>query len=288
MRISQDNLADVVMVDIAKGLAEGKGLDIDDAASLLKYKTSVVGTDDFSRIANSDIVVITAGFARKPGESRQDLLKKNSQLIKDISSQIKKFSPSSLIIVVTNPVDILTYQVYKDLGVDRKRIIGLGLSLDASRFANLIAKELKVSVLDIEPVVVATHNEKMLPSSRFTLIKGRPLSELLGKEKIKELIDKTRNRGVQIVACLGLGSAYVAPSAAIFRMVKAILTDEKQKTLGSVILNGEYSLKDICFGVPVIIGKAGIEKIIELELNAEEKQEFLSAAEEIRQCMISA
>jgi malate dehydrogenase len=269
-------------VDIAKGMATGKGLDIEDAASLLKYNSKIQGTDDFSSIADSDIIVITAGFARKPGESRQDLLHKNSQVVSDICQHIKKYSPSSIVIVVTNPVDILTYSAYQTLGINRKRIIGLGMSLDGSRFANLIAQQLKVSVLEIEPVLLATHNEKMLPLPRFTLVKGRPLTELLDKEEIQKIIEATRNRGATIVSHLGSGSAYVAPSAAVLKMVKAILKDEKQKTSGSVVLDGEYGLKDICLGVPIVLGKSGIEKIVELKLNPEEKAEFLAAAEELK------
>lgn len=287
MRIAESNLADVVLVDIAGATAEGKSLDIEDAASLLRYNSKIKGSDDFSSISNSDIIVITAGFARKPGETRQDLLNKNSRVIQDICQQIKKFSPASIIIVVTNPVDVMAHVVYKNLGVDRKRVIGLGISLDASRFANLISKALNCPVTDIEPIVIATHNEKMMPLARFTTVKGKLLSELLSNEKIALLIEHTRNRGAEIVSRLGSGSAYVAPSAAILRMVKAILKDERQKTLASVILDGEYDLKGFCLGIPVVLGKNGVEEFIELKLTEEENKEFQIAAEEIKKCMTS-
>jgi len=285
MRICQENLAEVVLVDVAAGIAKGKALDTEDAASLLKYNSAIIGTDDFSRIENSDIIVVTAGFARKPGETRQDLLNKNSQVIKDISSRIKQYSPKSLIIVVTNPVDIMTYLVYKNTCIDRKRVIGLGLSLDASRFANLVSKELKIPVTEVEPMVIATHNEKMMPLARFTMIKGKPLAQLLDRQRIDRLINDTRNRGATIVANFGNGSAYVAPSAAVLKMVRAILQDEKQNTLASVILDGEYGLKELCFGAPVVLGENGVEKIIELELNGEERKEFMLAAEEAKKCL---
>jgi malate dehydrogenase len=288
MRICQERLADVVLVDIAGGIAEGKGLDIEDAASLLHYDTSIKGTADFSQIKDSSVIVVTAGFARKPGETRQDLLNKNSRVIQDISSQIKKFSPQSIVIVVTNPVDVMNFQVYKNTGIDRKKVIGLGVSLDGSRFANLISKELDCRVSEVEPVLIASHNEKMMPLARFTKVKGRPLSELLSQDKISRLIQDTRNRGATIVSHLGSGSAYVAPSAAVLKMVKAILGDEKQETFASAILEGEYGASGVSLGVPVVLGRNGIEKIIDLKLNAEEKQEFLAAAEEIKLCTTSA
>jgi len=287
MRIAESNLADVALVDIAGGVADGKSLDIEDAASLLKYNSKIKGSDDFSQISNADIVVITAGFARKPGETRQDLLNKNSKVIQDICQHIKKFSPNAIIIVVTNPVDVMAQVVYKNIGQDRKRVIGLGISLDASRFANLISKALNCPVTEVEPIVVASHNEKMLPLARFTTVKGKPLSELLSGEKITPLIEHTRNRGAEIVSRLGSGSAYVAPSAAVLRMVKAILKDEKQKTLASVPLEGEYGIKGVCLGAPVVLGKNGIEEIIELPLSESEKSDFILAAEEIKKCMTS-
>lgn len=287
MRIASERLADVVLIDIAKGIAEGKALDIEDARWLLGYLNGCAGTDDFSMIAGAEVIVVTAGFARKPGESRQDLLNKNSRLIKDISLKIKQFSPDSIVIVVTNPVDTMTYYLYKTAGLDKRRVIGLGLSLDASRFANLISREINCPISDIKPMVIASHNERMMPLARFTMVKGRSLPELLGDCEIAELVRATRNRGAQIVAALGSGSAYVAPSAAVLRMVKAILNDAKEMSLASVVLDGEYGLKDICFGTPVVIGKAGIEEVVTLNLNASETEEFLAVAREVRQCLTS-
>lgn len=285
MRIAQEKLADVALIDIAEGIAEGKGLDIEDARWLLGYQNGCAGTDDFSMIAGAAVIVVTAGFARKPGESRQDLLNKNSRLIKDIALKIRQYSPDSIVIVVTNPVDIMAYCLYKTAGLNKRRVIGLGLSLDASRFANLISRKINCPISDIKPMVIASHNERMMPLARFTMVKGRPLSQLLGDCEIAELVRATRNRGAQIVAALGSGSAYVAPSAAVLGMVKAILSDTKERSFASAVLDGEYGLKDICFGTPVVIGKSGIEEVEILNLNASETEEYLAAAMEIRQCL---
>ena len=283
MRLSQEGIGDVVLVDIVKGLAQGKAWDLEDARPIVKYHYNIQGTDDIAKIKDSDIVVITAGLARKPGMTREDLLNKNSQILKEISQNIKKLAANSIVIVVTNPLDLMTYFVLKSTGFKVNKVFGMGISLDASRFANLISKELNVPITDIEACVIASHGEGMLPLPRFTNIKGVALDEFLDEKKVEDLIDKTVKRGAEIVSLLGSGSAYFAPSAAITAIVRAIVKDEK-RTLGiSAYLNGEYGLKDLCIGVTARLGRNGIEKIIELDLNKKEKETLTNSAESIRQ-----
>lgn len=283
MRLAQEGLADILLIDIVKGLAQGKAADLEDARSILKYNYNIQGTDDIKLIKDSDVIVVTAGLVRKPGMTREDLLNKNSAILKDISLEIKKITPNSLVIVVTNPLDLMTYFVLKNTGFNSNRVFGMGINLDAARFANLVSKELNLAVTDIDACVIGAHGEGMIPLSRFTKIKGVTLDEFIDDKKMEILLNKTVNRGAEIVSLLGSGSAYFAPSAAIAAVVKAILKDEK-RTLGvSAYLNGEYGLSDVTIGVPCLIGRKGIEKIIELELNRSEKEALTKAAETIRQ-----
>jgi malate dehydrogenase len=282
MRLAEAGAEDILLVDIVKGLALGKSLDLEDSRPLLKYNYNIEGTDDVNKIKDSDIVVITAGLARKPGMTREDLLNKNAGIIKELAQEIKKLTSQSIVVVVTNPVDILTYLTLKETGFSPSKIIGMGPSLDASRFANLISKELNIPNTDIEPCVIGSHGEGMLPLPRFTSVKGVTLDELMDDKKIAALVKKTVERGAQIVNCLGSGSAFFAPSLAAALLVKAILKNEKRTIGVSAYLNGEYGVKDICIGVPGRIGREGIEKIIELDLNKEEKEAFLKSAASLR------
>ncbi len=288
MRIAEAGLADVILYDIAKDIAMGKALDIEDASVIIGHDKVIFASHDFSLIDGSDIVVITAGFSRKPGMSREDLLNKNAEIVREIAQKIKELNKKPVIIVVTNPVDILTYLVLKITGFDKTKVMGLGASLDAARFINLIRQELKVSYADVEAIVIGAHSEKMIPVVSCVTVKGKFLTQILSLDKIKGLIEATQKRGAAIVANLGSGSAYFAPSAAIMAMVKGILLDEKQKTVASVYLDGEYSLKDVCLGVPVIISKNGLEKIIKLEISPEENAQLVNSAQEIKQCLICA
>jgi malate dehydrogenase len=282
MRLAEEGAGKILLVDIAKGLAMGKSLDLEDSRPLLKYNYSIEGTDDINKIVDSDIIVITAGLARKPGMSREDLLNKNADIIKEVSQNIKKLAPESIVIVVTNPVDILTYITIKETGFHPKKVLGMGPSLDASRFANLVSKELNIPNTDIDSCVIGSHGEGMLPLPRYTFIKGVALDELMDDKKIEALVKKTIERGAQIVSCLGSGSAYFAPSLAVAMIAKAILKNEKRSIGISAYLNGEYGLKDVCIGVPCRIGSEGIEKIIELDLNKEEKGTFIKSADLIK------
>ncbi|MDP2943766.1 MAG: malate dehydrogenase [Candidatus Omnitrophota bacterium] len=282
MRLAEEGTASILLVDIVKGLARGKTLDLEDSRPLLKYNYNIEGTDDITKIKDSDIIIITAGLARKPGMTREDLLNKNAGIIKDLSHNIKNLAPQTIVIVVTNPVDILTYLTIKETGFLPKRVIGMGPSLDASRFANLISKELNIPDTDIDSCVIGSHGEGMLPLPRFTYIKGVALDELMDDKKIAALIKKTVVRGAEIVSYLGSGSAFFAPSLAAALLVKAVLKNEKRTIGVSAYLNGEYGIKDVCIGVPVRIGRDGIEKIIELDLNKEEKDLLLKSADSLK------
>jgi malate dehydrogenase len=282
MRIAQEGLGDIILVDIVRGLAEAKALDLEDARPILKMNYSVLGTSDIKQIKNSDIIVITAGLTRKPGMSRQDLLNKNAQILKGICLNIKKLAPESIIVVVTNPLDLMTYLVLKITGFRSYRVLGCGISLDSARFINLVSKELNIPNTDIEALVIGSHGQEMLPLPRFTRIKGINLDEFVDDDKIKILVNKTINRGAEIVSLLGSGSAYFAPSAAITSIVKVMVKDEKRILGVCAYLNGQYGIKGVCIGVPCRIGKRGVEKIVELNLNKKEKEAFIKAASKLK------
>ena len=257
MRLAQYNIGDVFIIDIAKGLALGKSLDLEDARSIINSNYNISGSEDIKNIEGSDVIVITAGLARKPGMTREELLSKNSQILKDVSLNIKKLAPGAIVIVVTNPLDLMTYFVLKITGFSRSKVFGMGISLDTARFANIVAKELGVSVNDVEAMVIGAHGEAMLPLPRYSKVKGVSLNEVLSKEKIELLINRTIGRGAEIVAALGTGSAFFAPSAAIAQIVKTIIKDEKKNVGVCAYLSGEYGIKDICIGVPLLFGKRG-------------------------------
>ena len=282
LRLAHENLGEIVLFDIVKGLAQGKVLDMEDARQLVKINYSLTGTDSIDEIRNSNIIVITAGLARKPGMTREELLLKNADILKGLCLDIKKLAPQAVVIVVTNPLDVMTYLAHKITGFKSEKIIGMGVSLDAARFANLISKELNTPSTDIDPCVIASHGEGMLPMPRFTTIKGVSLDEFIDEEKMKILTAKTVARGAEIVSLLGSGSAYYAPSAAIASIVKTIAKDEKRTIGVSALLNGEYGVNDVCLGVPCRIGKNGIESIVTLELNQEEKSAFSNCAIALR------
>lgn len=284
MRIAGDGLGDVLLIDVVKGFAHGKALDLEDARAILKYNYHIQGSDDIRQAGDSDIVVITAGLARKPGMSREELLTKNARILKDVCLNIKELAKSAIVIVVTNPLDIMTLYALRITGFKPEKLFGMGISLDAARFANLIAQELAVPSTDIEALVIGAHGEGMLPLPRFTKVKGVLLDEFIDDKKIELLVRRTIGRGAEIVAGLGgAGSAFFAPSAAIAAIVKAIVKDEK-RTIGlCCYLNGEYGIKDTCIGVPCRIGKHGIEKVIELDLSQEEKAGLIKSGDLVAQ-----
>ncbi|MDD5561326.1 MAG: malate dehydrogenase [Candidatus Omnitrophica bacterium] len=278
MRIASDGLGDVLLVDVVKGLACGKALDLEDARPILKHNYNINGSDDIRQIKDSDIIIVTAGLARKPGMSREELITRNAQILKDVCLNIKELSAAAIVIIVTNPLDIMTFYALKVTGFKPQRLFGMGISLDTARFANLIAQELGLLSTDIEALVIGAHGEAMMPLSAFTKVKGVALDEFMDEEKIKSLVLRTVGRGAEIVANLGTGSAFFAPSAAIAAIVRAIVKDEKRIIGLCSYLNGEYGIKDTCIGVPCRLGKEGIEKVIELEISQEENDRLSKSA----------
>ncbi len=282
MRLAQEGAGDIYLIDIAAGLAQGKAFDLEDARAILKYNYNVTGSSQINDVQDSDIIVITAGLARKPGMTREDLVNKNAAILSGIAGNIKQLAPNAVVIVVTNPLDLMTCFILKKTGFSPQKVFGMGVTLDASRFANLIAKELKVSPTDVDACVIGVHGEGMLPMARFTSIKGVALDEFLNPQKVIELTKKTVARGAEIVSLLGSGSAYFAPSAAIASLVKVIAKDEKRTVAVSAYLNGQYGISGVCLGLPCRLGKNGIEEIIELSLLEQEKEQLLKVADDLK------
>lgn len=280
--IAQSGLADVVLFDVIEGMPQGKALDIAEACPLWGSSSIVTGTNNYEDTSSSDIVVVTAGLARKPGMSRSDLLEANAKIIRNVGAEIAKTSPHCILIIVTNPMDVMAQLAWKTTEFSCKKVMGMGGILDAARLRTFISFELKVSPEDIEALVFGGHGDDMVPMPRFSTVKGVPITELMPKKKIEKLIERTRNGGAEIVSFLKTGSAYYAPAASTFQMVKSILMDEKRALPCAAYLNGEYGIKDLYMGVPVILGKEGIEKIIEVKLTKEEKAQFKKSCASVR------
>jgi malate dehydrogenase len=272
--VVHSGIADVVLLDIVEGMPQGKALDLAEACPLWDSTSKIKGTNSYSDTAGSDIVVITAGLARKPGMSRSDLLHANADIVIAASAEIAKTSPDAVVIVVTNPMDVMAQLAWKTTGFSCRHVMGMGGILDASRLRAFISWELDVSPEDVEALVLGGHGDDMVPLHRFTTVKGIPLTELLSKKKINQLIERARNGGAEIVSLLKSGSAYYAPAASTFKMIKAIIFDEKRLIPCAAYLNGEYSMKDVYMGVPVVLGKEGVEKVVEVKFTREEKIQF--------------
>jgi malate dehydrogenase len=282
-RIIDNELAnELVLVDIVEGIPQGKGLDMYESTPITGVDVKVIGTNGYEETANSDIVIITAGVARKPGMSREDLLNTNFGIVKEATLKSIEKSPNAIIIVVTNPLDVMAYTAWRVSGFERHRVIGMAGVLDTARFRTFIAMELNVSVEDVYAFVLGGHGDDMVPLVRYTTVAGIPISELLSKEKIDQLVKRTREGGAEIVSYLKTGSAYYAPSAAIVEMVESIVKDKKRILPCSVLLQGEYGLKDVFVGIPVKLGKKGVEEIIELKLTDEEKQALYASASRVK------
>lgn len=265
------SLGDVVLVDIIEGMPQGKALDLMEAGPMEGFDVNVVGANGYEETKDSDVVIITSGIARKPGMSREDLLNTNKQIVSSVVEQIVAKSPKCVIIIVSNPLDTMTYLAYKVSKFPRTRVMGQAGALDVSRYEAFIAMELGISVKDIRAMLLGGHGDDMVPLPRFSTINGIPVTDFLKKDQIDRIVDRTRKAGGEIVALLKTGSAFYSPSLGAVMMAEAILKDERRIIPSCAYLDGEYGLKDICFGVPVILGKNGIEKIIELNLNDEEK-----------------
>jgi malate dehydrogenase len=275
-------LADVALFDIVEGLPQGKSLDILQNTAVLGIKSNIYGTNNLDDLAGSELIVITAGLARKPGMRRKDLLMANAEIVGGIVKKLAPQCPDAIYIVVTNPMDVMAYVTLAVSGSKRQKVIGMGGILDSSRFKTFIAIELGVSPKDIETLVLGGHGLYMVPLVRFTTVKGIPIDKILPHEKIELLIKRTREGGAEIVSLLKTGSAYYAPAQSTFEMIRAIILDEKRVLPCSVYLDGEYGAKDVFNGVPVILGNQGFEKIIELELTEKEKKAFENSTEEVK------
>lgn len=270
-RLAELEIGNIVMVDIVTGLPQGKCLDLMQAAPIIGYDVNITGTNNYADIEESDIVIITAGVARKPGMSREDLLKINEKIIREICKNVKIYAPNSIIITVTNPLDIITHVVYKCFGSDRKKVFGMSGLLDATRFRYFISQEIGCSVNDVHSLVMGGHGDTMIPLVQYTTVSGIPITELLPLATIDKLVEKTIKGGAEIVNLLKDGSAFYAPAAAIAEMIRSILKDTGKILTASVYLQGEYGFQDVCLGVPVMLGKEGIKKIFELELTSDQK-----------------
>jgi malate dehydrogenase len=275
------NLGEIVLLDIVKGLAEGKALDIAEAGPVQNYESAIIGTMDWEKTAGSSIVVITSGLARKPGMSRDDLLAKNVQIIKQVSENIVKYCPDSIVIVVANPLDAMVYTASKVTGFDKKRIMGMAGALDAARFSYFVAAQLGVSSQDVRGILMGGHGDDMVPLPRFTTVSGIPITDLLDKLTINRLIDRTRNGGIEIVNLLG-SSAFYAPAAGVVKMAEAIIRNTKSIIPCCAYCKEEYNAGGYFVGVPVVLGKGGVEKVIELKLNEDERAEFDKSLEHVR------
>jgi malate dehydrogenase len=281
-RIAETQLADVVVVDVVEGVPQGKGLDLLEAGPLLGYDSKVIGTNGYDETAGSDIIVITAGLARKPGMSRDDLLAANGDIVKKVAQDTGRLSPKAIMIVVTNPMDVMAYVAMKASGFPRARVIGMGGVLDSARFRSFIAAELGVSVENTHAFVLGGHGDSMVPLPRYSTVAGIPITELMSVDQINRLVERTRNGGAEIVALLKTGSAYYAPSAATLEMVEAVLLDKKKILPCSAYLEGEYGVKGAFAGVPVKLGAQGVEQVVEIKLSADEKAAFMKSVDAVR------
>ncbi|HWR73893.1 MAG TPA: malate dehydrogenase [Nitrospirota bacterium] len=281
-RIAEANLADVVLVDVVEGIPQGKALDLLESGPLLGYDAQVIGTNGYDETANSDLIVITAGLARKPGMSRDDLLAANAGIVKGCARECGTRSPKAVMIVVTNPMDVMAYVAMKETGFPRERVFGMGGVLDSARFRTFIAGELGVSVENTHAFVLGGHGDTMVPLPRYSTVAGIPITELMTAERISKIVERTRNGGAEIVALLKTGSAYYAPSAAALEMVEAVLLDRKKILPCSVFLQGEYGVDRVFAGVPVKLGAGGVEQVVEVKLNAEEQAAFQRSVEAVK------
>jgi malate dehydrogenase len=279
--IAYKELGDVVMVDIIDGLPQGKALDLLEAGPVEGYDSRVMGANDYEATVNSDIVVITAGIARKPGMSRSDLITTNANIVRAVTEQVVKHSPDAYLIVVSNPLDAMVHLAKHVSGFPKNRVVGQAGVLDSTRFRTFVAQELNVSVEDTQAFVLGGHGDTMVPLPRYSTVAGIPITHLLPQETIDRLVQRTRDGGGEIVNLLKSGSAFYAPGSAVVQMVDAIVKDKKRVLPCTAYLEGEYGLRDIYFGVPVKLGAGGVEQIIEIELTAEERAALQASAKEV-------
>ena len=275
--------ADVVLVDVVEDLPQGKSLDLLESGPVLGTDALITGSNGYAETAGSDVVVITAGIARRPGMSRDDLLLTNMRITTSVTEQVVRYSPECIIIPVTNPLDAMVQNVYEASGFPRERVFGMAGVLDTARFRTFIAQEMNVSVEDVQAYVLGGHGDDMVPLVRYTTVGGIPISELMAEEKVAQLVRRTRQGGGEIVQLLKEGSAYYAPSAAITQMVEAVLLDKKRILPACAYLQGEYGINGLCVGVPVKLGAAGMEQILEIRLTPEEQSALQNSANSVKE-----
>ena len=282
-RLIEKNVCDVILIDIVEGIPQGKALDLMEARPVELHDRKITGTNDYAQTKDSDIVVITAGIARKPGMSRDDLLKTNAQIVGGVTNEVAKHSPNSIIIVVSNPLDVMTHLAYVKSKFPPNRVFGMAGVLDSARMRFFIAEALNVSAEDVQAMVLGGHGDQMVPIPRFSTVSGIPITELLSPQKINEINERTKNGGIEIVNYLKTGSAFYAPASSTAIMVEAIIQDRKRIFPVAAYLNGEYGLKEVFVGVPVKLGMKGIEQIIELKLAPKELEALHKSAEAVKQ-----
>ncbi len=281
--LAEKGTFDVVLVDVVEGMPQGKALDLSQMGPVVGSDATITGANDYGPTAGSDLFIVTAGIARKPGMTRDDLLKTNTGIVKAVAEQIKKTSPNAFVIVVSNPLDAMCYVMKQVTGFPRERVIGMAGVLDSARMATFIAQELKVSVKNVNAFVMGGHGDTMVPMPRYTTVSGIPLPELLSKEKIDAIVKRTANGGAEVVALLKTGSAFYAPSASAVQMAEAILYDKKQILPCAVWLQGEFGLKDVFVGVPCKLGAKGLEQVVPLKLAADEQAALNKSADAVRE-----
>tara|TARA_B100002051_G_scaffold265497_1_gene291564 strand:- start:64 stop:1020 length:957 start_codon:yes stop_codon:yes gene_type:complete len=291
--IALKGLADVVLFDVASGLAKGKALDIAQSSPVSKFNINLIGTDDYEDTKNSDVIIITAGVPRKPGMTRDDLLGINLKIIKQVATEIKKTSPNAFVICITNPLDVIVMALQRYSGFPKHKVVGMAGILDSSRFIYFLSKELKVRVQDIRSFVLGGHGDSMVAMLGSTEINGKKISDLvkMGKikqEKLDEIVDRTKKGGAEIVKYLEKGSAFYAPAASGVQMAESYLKDQKMQLPCAAYLNGEYGIHDIYAGVPVIIGSKGVEKVVEIKLNTEEEKNFKKSVQSVKDLYTAA
>lgn len=283
--IASKELADIVMVDIAEGIPQGKSLDLLEAGPIEGFDVQVKGTNDYADTANSDVIVVTSGAPRKPGMSREDLIKVNANITRDCISKAAPLSPNATIIMVNNPLDTMAYLAREVSGFPKNRVVGQAGVLDSARYRTFIAMEAGVSVEDVQAMLMGGHGDEMVPLPRFTTIGGIPVTEFISEDRLNAIVDRARKGGGEIVNLLKTGSAYYAPSAATVQMVEAVLRDKKRVIPCACYLEGEYGLSDMYFGVPCVLGANGVEKVIELPLNDDEMAQVKKSADVVRSSM---
>jgi malate dehydrogenase len=280
--LAEAEMGDVTLVDIVEGVAKGKALDLLQAGPVRGYDSMVEGSGDMKAVAGSDLIIVTAGLPRKPGMSRTDLLKANADIVKGIALAIKQHAPKAFVITVTNPLDVMTYLMYRLTGFPRERVIGMAGVLDSARFRAFLAMEIGVSVEDIQAMVLGGHGDTMVPLLSNATVSGVPVGKFIAKERLAEIVQRTRDGGAEIVKLLQTGSAFYAPASSAVQMAEAILKDKKRLLPVCAHLEGEYGFREIYLGVPAILGSRGLEKIVELDLTAEEKTALAKSAEDVK------